>query len=126
VDESHARRDDGFTTIQYVTATALSLVLLVLIANLLVDVYARGAIRDALDEGVRAGAPVGRAAADCEAKVREVLDGLLRGPVGDDVTVTCAREGTAMTAHAEGSLPSWLPMLVPGWRFTFDASMDAA
>jgi hypothetical protein len=121
-----ARRADGFTTIQYVTATALSLVLLVLVANLLVDVYARGAIRDALDEGVRTGAPAGRTAADCEAKAREVLDGLLRGPVGDDVTVTCTRVGAAMTAHAEGALASWLPVVIPPWHVTFDASMTSA
>ena len=53
-----ARPDErGFTTIQYVIAVAWSLVLLVLVANLLVDLYARGAVRDALDDGVRAGAP---------------------------------------------------------------------
>ena len=120
------QRDDGFTTIQYVTATALSLILLVLVANLLVDVYARGAIRDALDEGVRAGAPAVRTAVDCEAKAREVLDGLLRGPVGADVTVTCERDGSVMTAHAEGTLSSWLPALVPDWSFSFDAAMDGA
>jgi hypothetical protein len=119
-----ARRADGFTTIQYVTATALSLVLLVLVANLLVDVYARGAIRDALDEGVRTGAPAGRTAADCEAKAHEVLDGLLSGPVGAGVTVRCARAGGAMTAHAEGTLRSWLPFVVPDWSFTFDAEME--
>ena len=45
-------RDDGFTTIQYVIAVAWSLLLLVLVANFLVDLYARGAVRDALDEGV--------------------------------------------------------------------------
>ena len=39
------RGDGGFTTIQYVIAVAWSLVLLVLIANLLVDLYERGAVR---------------------------------------------------------------------------------
>ena len=53
----HTRDERAFTTIQYVIAVAWSLVLLVLVANLLVDVYARGAVRDALDDGVRAGAP---------------------------------------------------------------------
>ena len=37
---------DGFSTIQYVVATAFSLVLFVLVANLLVDLYARGAVPD--------------------------------------------------------------------------------
>ena len=61
-----ARPETGFTTVQYVAVVAMSLVLLVLVANLLVDLYARGAIRDALDEGVRAGAPAGAGPSDCE------------------------------------------------------------
>ena len=59
-----------FTTIQYVIAVAWSLVLLVLIANLLVDLYARGAVRDALDDGVRAGAPAGASGCGVRSSVR--------------------------------------------------------
>ena len=71
-----ARRGErGFTTIQYVIAVAWSLVLLVLVANLLVDLYARGAVRDALDDGVRAGAPRRAPAAACEARAHEVVPG---------------------------------------------------
>ena len=51
-----AAGERGFTTIQYVIAVAWSFVMLVLVANLMVDLYARGAVRDALDDGVRAGA----------------------------------------------------------------------
>jgi hypothetical protein len=119
-----ARRAGGFTTIQYVATVALSLLLLVLVANLLVDLYARGAIRDALDEGVRAGAPAGRGAPDCRQRAEEVLDGLLRGPVGGDIEVTCERDGHTMRAYAEGALPSWLPMLTPDWHLDLEASMD--
>ena len=46
------------TTVQFVAATALSLLVFVMMANLVVDLYARGAIRAAVDEGARAGAPV--------------------------------------------------------------------
>ena len=46
----------------------------------------------------------------------EVLDGLLRGRLGDDIRVECRPDGSTMVAHAEGSLPSWLPALVPSWR----------
>ncbi|MET1001488.1 MAG: hypothetical protein ABWZ15_06730 [Acidimicrobiia bacterium] len=119
-----ARPEDGFTTVQYVAVVALSLVLLVLVANLLVDLYARGAIRDALDEGVRAAAPAGTGPTDCERRAHEVLDGLLRGPIGDDIEVTCSLEGTAIVGRAEGSLPSWLPVLVPAWDVSFEAVMD--
>ena len=46
----------GMTTIQYVVATALSLLVFVGLANFVVDLYARGAVRSAVDEGARAGA----------------------------------------------------------------------
>ena len=73
----------GFTTIQYVIAVAWSLVLFVLVANLMVDLYARGAVRDALDDGVRAGAPAAGPVAACEARAHEVVSGLVRGPLLD-------------------------------------------
>ncbi len=36
-----------------------------MVANLLVDLYERGAVRDALDEGVRAGVADAATADDC-------------------------------------------------------------
>jgi hypothetical protein len=114
------RHDDGFTTIQYVIAVGWSLVLLVLAANLLVDLYARGAVRDALDDGVRAGAPSGRPVAACEARAREVLVGLVRGPLVT-ADVRCDEQDGLVTADARVSLQSWLPMLLPDWRFSVHA-----
>ena len=116
--------EGGFTTIQYVATVGLSLLFLVLFANLLVDLYARGAVRDALDEGVRAAAPAGTDARVCEARAHEVLDGLLRGRLGDDIRVECGPDGSTMVARAEGSLPSWMPALVPSWGVSFEARMQ--
>jgi hypothetical protein len=113
----------GFATVQYVATVGLSLLLLVLFANLLVDLYARGAIRDALDEGVRAAAARGATIDECEARAAEVLTGLLHGPIGDDVRVRCETEGASVVARAEGSLPSWLPFAVPPWRVSYEARM---
>jgi hypothetical protein len=118
------RRQDGFTTVQYVATVGLSLVFVVLFANLLVDLYARGAVRDALDEGVRAAAPVGADASLCEQRSKEVLDGLLRGRLGDDIRVSCREDGAAMVARGEGTLPSWLPAIVPSWRVSLEARMQ--
>lgn len=114
----------GFTTIQYVAVVAFSLLLLVLVANLTVNQYARGVIRDALSEGARAGAAAGAGPAECAARANDVMDGLLRGPVGDGVGVSCRREGDLIVARAEGRLPSWLPMLVPHWRVSHLATMQ--
>ncbi len=115
------RRGEGaFTTIQYVIAVAWSLVLLVLIANLLVDLYARGAIRDALDDGVRAGAPVGASVAACEQRAHEVVSGLVRGPLLQTV-VHCREEGAFVVADAAVTLRSWLPTLIPDWHMHLHA-----
>jgi hypothetical protein len=111
---------DGFTTIQYVIAVAWSLVLLVLVANLLVDLYARGVVRDALDDGVRAGAPVGSSAAMCEARAREVVTGLVRGPLLE-THVRCEYAGAFVIADAQVRLRSWLPMLIPDWHMQLHA-----
>ena len=113
-------REGGFTTIQYVIAVGWSLVLLVLVANFLVDLYARGAVRDALDDGVRAGAASSRPAAACEARAREVLSGLVRGPLVTADLRCDATEGL-VTADAKVALASWLPMLLPDWRFSLHA-----
>lgn len=115
-----SRGDGGFTTIQYVIAVAWSLVLLVLIANLVVDLYARGAVRDALDDGVRAAAPAGASVAACEQRAKEVVNGLVRGPLLRTV-VHCREEGGFAVAEAQVTLRSWLPMLVPDWHMQLRA-----
>lgn len=109
------RNEQGFTTIQYVIAVAWSLALLVLVANMVVDLYGRGAVRDALDDGVRAGAPVGASAAACETRAREVVSGLVRGPLLA-AELHCRDDGAFVVADAEVTLRSWLPMLIPDWH----------
>lgn len=116
------RSDDrGFATVQYVAATAFSLVLLVLFANLLVDLYARGAVRDALDEGARAGAITGGGPAECEARARAVVAQLVRGRAGRDIEIECIEPGNGfIRARARVRLRAWLPG-VPDWTFTVTA-----
>jgi hypothetical protein len=120
---SASDREQGFATIQYVLAVALSLVLLVLIANLLVDVYARGAVRDALDEGVRAAVPIDAPVSVCEQRARDVLSDLVRAPVAA-VDVRCRRDGARVVADAHVSMRSWLPVLVPDWRMDLHAAAE--
>ena len=94
---------------------AWSLVLLVLVANLLVDLYARGAVRDALDDGVRTGATAGAPVLACETRAREVVAGLVRGPLLR-TQMHCEESGGFVVADARVTLRSWLPMLVPDWH----------
>jgi hypothetical protein len=86
------------TTIQFVTATALSLFVFVLLANLVVALYARGAVRAAIDEGARAGAPVDSSVAECERRANDAL------------------------ARAEVVVAGWIPGVVPDWSFTLTAA----
>jgi hypothetical protein len=117
------RRDErGFTTIQYLVATCFSLLLFVLVANLLVDLYERGAVRDALDEGVRAGVPVATDAHDCLARAREVVRSIAGGTSLRVDDLTCERDGDRVVATARVALRSWFPMLLPDWHLTLRAS----
>jgi hypothetical protein len=115
--------EDGFTTVQYVATIALTMLLLVLFANVLVDLYARGAVRDALDEGVRAAAPRGGSVQVCEARAGEVVSGLLHGPFGRNVDIECETDGGVVRARARGSFPSWLPSVAPSWHVALQAEM---
>jgi hypothetical protein len=110
------------TTIQYVVATALSLVVFVTMANFVVDLYARGVVRSAIDEGARAGAALDTSPADCERRARDVLASLLAGAAGQSVRVSCREVGGAMEAHARVTLAAWLPG-VPSWSFTVVGSV---
>ena len=120
-DAPRPRREGGFATVQYVLAVGLSFVMLVVVANLLVDLYARAAVRDALEEGTRAAVPAGAARSACEDRAHDVLDGLLRGPIGRDVRVRCVAALGVVVATAEVRLRSWLPGVVPDWSFTVRA-----
>jgi hypothetical protein len=116
------RGERGFTTIQYLVATGFSLLLFVLVANLLVDLYERGAVRDALDEGVRAGVPVATDADDCLARTREVVQSIASGTSLRVDDLTCERDGDRVVATARVALRSWFPMLLPDWHLTLHAS----
>jgi hypothetical protein len=109
----------GFTTIEYVLATGLSLLLFVLAANLLVDIYERGAARDALDEGVRAGVPIGATAEQCRDAARAVVADV--APTLQVDELSCTDVGARVVARALVVLPSWLPMLVPAWHLDLRA-----
>lgn len=105
-------------TIQFVVATALSLLVFVLLANFVVFLYARGVVRAAIDEGVRAGARAG--VVECEQRAEAVLSDLLAG-MRSDVRVRCEDDGQVATSRAEVRLRGWLPPVTPTWSFTVTA-----
>jgi hypothetical protein len=114
--------EDGMTTVQYVAATAFSLIVLVMLANFIVFLYARGVVRASVDEGARAGSRFGATAAECESRARDVLGDLLAGSLGRDVRVRCeSPNDDEMHATVHVTLRGWVPGLVPDWTFALDA-----
>jgi len=114
--------EEGMTTVQYVAATAFSLIVFVMLANFIVFLYARGVVRASVDEGARAGSRFDAGTAECESRARDVLGDLLGGSLGKDVSVECdSRSEDVMQATVHATLHGWLPGLVPDWTFTLEA-----
>jgi hypothetical protein len=118
---SSGRSERGFSTPQFVATAGLSLLLFVLLANMIVFQYGKGVVRSALDEGVRAGAPAGAGAADCERAAGATVANLLGGSMGDRVRVVCVDDGVRMVASADVTFRSWA-IGVPDWSFQLTAS----
>jgi hypothetical protein len=105
--------------VQYVVATALSLLLFVVLANAVVDLYVRGVARAAVDEAARAGAALDATVADCEQRARDVLAGAV---ASGTVQVTCREVGGAMRAQARVVLAGWVPG-IPTWTMALEGEV---
>jgi hypothetical protein len=104
------------TTLEHVVATGAVLLVFVVIANVIVDLYARGAVRAAVDEAVRVSARVDATSEQCAARAADVLAGLLGERLRAGIRITCSEGLGAVTATAEVRLAGWLPV-VPDWSF---------
>lgn len=115
--DAAARRlgDRGVSSAQFVLASALSLLLFVALANLVVIQYGRGAVRSALEQGARAGSVGGVDA--CRDVTAGVLDDLLGGRMSDGVVISCDLVGTTIQAAASASFETWAP-LMPDYEFS--------
>lgn len=100
--------DVGVTSIQFVVASALAMLMFLALANLVVVQYGRGAIRSALEQGARAGTVSG--VAGCEAVGEGVIADLLGGAMSRDLVLDCHAEGPAIVASATATFQSWTPM----------------
>ena len=98
--------DRGFTSIQFLLASALALVFFAALANVVVVQYARGAVRSALDQGARAGSLTG-SPVDCQVRVEQVLGDLLGGLAGDTSRFDCVAVDGLMRAEASTTIESW-------------------
>lgn len=110
--------DRGVSSVQFVLASALALILFLVLANLVVVQYGRGAVRSALEQGARAGTTGGVVV--CQRTAGQVVDDLLGGRMSDGLTLSCAASGGAMVASASATFESWSP-LTPDFSFTMSS-----
>ncbi len=111
----------GAAAVSYTVTIALTMVLFVLCANVIVALYARGVVRGALDEGARAGSRTLAGAAECQQRAEEALDQLLGGRMRAGVAIQCAETPAAVTASATATFPGWLPG-IPALTFDLGAT----
>lgn len=102
--------DRGISSVQFLLSSALGLLMFLILANLVVVQYGRGAIRSALEQGARAGA-LTEDATECVARAEEVIGQLLGGRMSDGLDLECTASGSAMVASGTGSFESWTPMI---------------
>lgn len=114
------RDDRGVSSVQFLLASALGLLLFVALANLVVVQYGKGALRSALEQGVRAGSLSGDARA-CAEKVEAVVGELLAGRMSDQLSTSCEAAGGMMSATASVVFRAWTP-LTPDFRFELEST----
>lgn len=108
--ESTAERigERGVSSVQFVLASSLALILFVALANLVVVQYGRGAIRSALEQGARSGTVGGVEA--CRSTAHHVVEDLLGGRMSNGLTIECATDGSEVVASARVVFESWTPL----------------
>jgi hypothetical protein len=82
--------------------------------------YGRGVVRAALDEGARAGSRVTDSVGRCEDRAAETMR-MLRGTMGDGVSIACRVDGEAVLAQADVRFAAWAPAM-PDWTFSITAT----
>ena len=110
----------GLTSVGVLLAVAFTLLVAVVAINLFLYLYGQGAVRAAIDEGVRAGSRVAAGEDACERRAEEALDGLVPGPLSDGILIACTETDGQLTAVADVTLDSPVPG-VPSWSFRMEA-----
>jgi hypothetical protein len=100
--------DRGVSSVQFLLASGLGLLVFLAMANLVVAQYGRGALRSALDQGARAGA-ISSSPEDCVDRIEGVLSQLLGGRMGDSVVAGCVVGPGVVTASGRAVFDSWTP-----------------
>ena len=111
----------GVSSVQFLLASGLALILFVMFANVVAVQYGRGAIRSGLEQGARAGA-IAASPAQCETVAEDVIGQLLGGKMADTLTLRCESSGSVMVARGAVVFESWSPLTLDAVRMTEAAS----
>ncbi len=100
--------DRGYVTPAFVGVVGLTMVLLVMVANLYVAHYARGVLQAAVEEGARQALAVGDPQA-CRARVEDVVRSGLGTMAADVGPPSCTLTPGGATATVQATFRAWLP-----------------
>lgn len=113
--------DRGAATIGVLLGLGLLMLAFIALANFVVFQYGRGALRTAVEQGVRSGSRASADLGDCEQRGNEAIDAVLGGSMGDDAELSCSQSGDVVTATATATFEGWID-IVPDWDVTVSAS----
>jgi Flp pilus assembly protein TadG len=109
--DDRCRTDDaGMTTVTYVMATALSLIVVLFAIQAIVMSYTKAAVRQALAEGARAGVvetQLDAAQQVCEQRMEAVLEHVVAASLRAVVHDSCAADASGITASATIDFRGW-------------------
>jgi hypothetical protein len=91
--------------------------------SVVVDEYAKGALRTAVDEAAQAGATAGGSVTSCELKASQVGTDLLAGQFRAGAVVNCRVEGDEMVASFAGVMHGFSPPVPPVYISVSGASV---
>ena len=114
--------DRGVSSVQFLLASGLGLLVFLALVNLVVVQYGRGALRSALDQGARAAA-INSSVEACAERIDDVLGQLLGGRMGDSVETRCSVGPVTVTASGRAVFNSWTPFSPD---FVFEITAQAA
>lgn len=114
-------RDAGAAMVELVLASAIVMILVTAIMQVIVFQYGKGAVRAAIDEAARSAARSSTSVETCQARAADALSDLLGGPMGDGTSVTCTSSPERVTVTADVHFDGWFGSLTD-----YDATLTAS
>ncbi len=105
-----ARDEAGYVTPSFVGVVGLTMLLLVLVANVLLVRYAEGVMQAAVEAGARRGVATG-SAEECVGRVQQVLDSGLGALASTTGTPACGLGPEGAVAQVDAVLAGWVPLV---------------